>query len=649
MAGGQSSVDRYSASPRSEQSPTKVRLRNDPRAGTTCALPPGKRRSDVFPLRFERWDVVPPVESLMRIVTVLPLLPALAAFACGTAANEETAGQAAELSGAATTIVAEHSGKCLDVRGGPAAKNDGAAIEQWTCTGESNQAWTLTDKGNGQYQIAASSSGKCLDLAGGATANGTPIQQATCTGASRQLWKLRMAGNGRHEVVSVSSGRCLDITGGPSATGDGALAELWDCTGDSNQAWALTTPGAVPSGPTTTAPTPVAVHAKHSGKCLDVRGGPGAVNDGALIEQWSCTGEANQAWTFKVVNGTRYQIIAKSSGKCLDLAGGGGANGTGIQQRSCNNAPTQLWTLKSIAGGASEIVSVSSGRCLDVTGGISAVGDGVLTELWDCTGQANQAWQIGGVAPPPATPPGTPDPGAGGPNVGPFGQDASQYTLTFADEFEGNGLDQSKWVDHLWYLPADATPNYAVNNGSLKIWPVPGTNLHRNYRHITTDEKYYQTYGYFEMEAKLPRGRGPWPAFWLYNHDAPTLRPEIDIMEAYPGGGPNSGWSDAQLRPTAFAATIWLGPEGVNGGHKTLQAPDLSAGFHRYAVKWEPNRQTYYFDGQPFFTANVSMTNRMYILLSYQFGSASGEADGSTPTGPSNAFEVRYVRAWKMK
>ena len=298
----------------------------------------------------------------MRIVTVLPLLPALAVFACGHAGTEGTAGQAAELSGAATTIIAEHSGKCLDVRGGVVAKNDGAAIEQWTCTGESNQAWTLTDKGNGQYQIAASSSEKCLDVAGGASANGTAIQQATCTNASRQLWKLHAAGNGRHEIVSVSSGRCLDITGGPAATGDGALAELWDCTGQANQAWSLTAPGAVPSGPAAAPTTAVPVYAKHSSKCLDVRGGPGAVSDGALIEQWSCTGEANQAWTFKVVSGTQHQIIAKSSGKCLDLAANGSANGTGIQQASCSSSPTQLWNVKSLGGGASEIVSVSSQR-----------------------------------------------------------------------------------------------------------------------------------------------------------------------------------------------------------------------------------------------------------------------------------------------
>ena len=43
------------------------------------------------------------------------------------------------------------------------------------------------------------------------------------------------------------------------------------------------------------------------------------------------------------------------------------------------------------------------------------------------------------------------------------------------------------------------------------------------------------------------------------------------------------------------------------------------------------------------------MGERMYILLDLWFGSASGEPDGTTPTGPDNAFEIRYVRAWKFK
>jgi beta-glucanase (GH16 family) len=131
----------------------------------------------------------------------------------------------------------------------------------------------------------------------------------------------------------------------------------------------------------------------------------------------------------------------------------------------------------------------------------------------------------------------------------------------------------------------------------------------------------------------------------LFNHIG-NRRPEIDIMEAYAGGGVNSGWSDANLHPTAYGATIWI-DASVNGGYKMIQTPDLSAGFHKYAIKWEPNRQTFYFDGQEVYSTAVTMGDPMYIMLDLWFGSASGTPDNSTPTGKSNSYEVNYVRAWK--
>ena len=251
-----------------------------------------------------------------------------------------------------------------------------------------------------------------------------------------------------------------------------------------------------------------------------------------------------------------------------------------------------------------------------------------------------------GTTTPPPQPPQPPQPPAGD---GPYGQNAADYVLTFRDEFDGSRLDESKWTAQLWYLSPDDTPNFEVSDGSLKIFPAAGTRYHRDYRHITTDGKFYQTYGYFEMEAKLPRGRGVWPAFWLLNHDQPDpYRPEIDIMEAYPGGGPESGWGDADLRPVMFESTAHLGEGRRLGSHK-LSTPDLSAGYHKYAVKWEPGKQTFYFDGQPFFTLNVDMNERMFMLLSLQFGAASGDGDASTPTGLGNAYDIRYVRVWQLK
>lgn len=292
----------------------------------------------------------------------------------------------AHVSAAPTTVIAQHSNKCLDVRGGPQEIDDGAPIEQWTCTGASNQSWTLNDRGGEQYELVASNSNKCVEVTAGATQNGAGIQQAACNGQPKQLWKLRNKSGNVYEIVNAPSNRCLDVTGGPTATADGALTELWDCTGSPNQAWALTAPQS--------APKPVV--AKHSSKCLDVVGGPTATQDGALLEQWTCTGALNQQWSFKDMGTGRFEIVAQHSGKCIEAAGGGTSNGTSIQQMTCTGVPGQLW-MRQNAGTAGEykLVHVPSNRCLDVTGGPTATANGALLELWDCTGEPNQTWTIG--------------------------------------------------------------------------------------------------------------------------------------------------------------------------------------------------------------------------------------------------------------
>jgi beta-glucanase (GH16 family) len=226
----------------------------------------------------------------------------------------------------------------------------------------------------------------------------------------------------------------------------------------------------------------------------------------------------------------------------------------------------------------------------------------------------------------------------------PFGQAAGTYKLAFQDEF--NSLNTAVWNDTIWYEASNPTKNYAVSNGSLKIWPQRDASGKFFNRTIDTDGKYYQTYGFFEIEAKLPIGKGTWPAFWLFNHIG-TRRPEIDVMEAYAGGGPNSGWSDANLHPTAYAPTVWLDASRL-AGTKTILTADLSAAFHKYALKWEPNKQTFYFDGREVYTLNVTMPDPMYIMLDLWYGSASGTPDNTTPTGIGNSYEVNYVRAWSL-
>lgn len=237
-------------------------------------------------------------------------------------------------------------------------------------------------------------------------------------------------------------------------------------------------------------------------------------------------------------------------------------------------------------------------------------------------------------SPPPASSPGA---NLGNPNG---------CTLKFHDEFDT--FDASVWNDHMWYDTSNATKNFAVDAGKLKIWPQRDASGNFFNRTVDTDGRYYQKYGYFEISAKLPKGKGTWPAFWIFNH-IDDRRPEIDIMEAYPGGPYEWGMDGpgGVRLPTAFAATIWpFGADAPNGGTKRKLTPDLSAAFHRYGVLWKSDKQTFTFDGQPFYEVNISMNDPMYIMLDLWFGSASGTPDDSTPQGMSNSYEVDWVRAW---
>lgn len=246
---------------------------------------------------------------------------------------------------------------------------------------------------------------------------------------------------------------------------------------------------------------------------------------------------------------------------------------------------------------------------------------------------------------------------------GPFGQDASDYKLTFSDEFNAGYNTQTWfdgqyhdniWNDKMWYETSNPTKNYTVEDGKLKIWPQRDASGNFFNRTVDTDGKYYQKYGYFEIEAKFPKGDATWPAFWLFNHIG-DRRPEMDIMEAYAGA---PGWGEDNANgipiPTVYAATVWEG-ENVNNnrqlGFKMFAAgKDLSESFNKYAVKWEPNKQTYYFNGEPILVINESMNDDMYIMLDlwfHKYGAAP--SDAKTPQGKSNSYEINYVRAWQFK
>jgi hypothetical protein len=150
-------------------------------------------------------------------------------------------------------IVAKLSGKTLDVKGGFSALasfQDTTAIQQWDILGptQTNQRFRLIRETDGSYTIRAKSSGKCLDVTGGLAArqNGIKIQQYQCNGQANQRWNLVALGGadaGYFEVVSVNSGLVLDVTGGLNATANGDLLQQWQWGNTDNQKFRFTNRG----------------------------------------------------------------------------------------------------------------------------------------------------------------------------------------------------------------------------------------------------------------------------------------------------------------------------------------------------------------------------------------------------------------------
>lgn len=90
-------------------------------------------------------------------------------------------------------IIAQHSGKCLDVANASVA--DAAAVVQGRCWNGGNQKWRLKQVGSeggiNIYEIIAQHSGKCLDVAHASLAHAASVVQARCWGGANQRFLVR--------------------------------------------------------------------------------------------------------------------------------------------------------------------------------------------------------------------------------------------------------------------------------------------------------------------------------------------------------------------------------------------------------------------------------------------------------------------------
>ena len=115
---------------------------------------------------------------------------------------------------------------CLDVYGDSASA--GAAIDQWTCNGQSNQQFQFVPTSGGYGEIEARNSGQDVAIAGSSTAQGTPdVVQQSANGASASLWQPVAQSDGFYEFRNQNSGLCLDVYGAGSSAGQ--QLDQWPC------------------------------------------------------------------------------------------------------------------------------------------------------------------------------------------------------------------------------------------------------------------------------------------------------------------------------------------------------------------------------------------------------------------------------------
>lgn len=234
----------------------------------------------------------------------------------------------------------------------------------------------------------------------------------------------------------------------------------------------------------------------------------------------------------------------------------------------------------------------------------------------------------------------------------PSGLEKPGWELTLHDEFDGAALDAAKWSDHYWHgrthanreLEYYASDTVEVKDGLLRLTAreVPPerrketAGLPYASGMIEGSGKFAQQYGWFEMRAKLPAGKGYWPAFWLL----PATRkwpPEIDILEVL-GHEPD----------VAYFTTHWRreGRQLGSDGHKG-KGPDLSADFHTFAVDWEPGLVVWYVDGVERARTNKGVPDEpMYVIVNLAIGGDWPGNPDATTKFPQTML-VDYVRVYR--
>ena len=237
------------------------------------------------------------------------------------------------------------------------------------------------------------------------------------------------------------------------------------------------------------------------------------------------------------------------------------------------------------------------------------------------------------------------------------------WKLVWSDEFNGTSIDTNHWKfetgnhngwgNHELEYYTGRPDNACVSNGVLHIVARHESTNGFSYTsaRIKGEGLFSKKYGRFEFRAKVPQGKGYWPALWLMPEHSPYGRwpacGEIDVME-------NRGNYPAVVQGTIHYAE-------TNGDH--LQSTEIftfpqnegADNFHNYILEWTTNSINWSVDGQLYETqTNWSTVNApypapfdqpFYIILNLAVGGTYAGSPDTNTIFPGE-MQVDYVRVY---
>ena len=264
--------------------------------------------------------------------------------------------------------------------------------------------------------------------------------------------------------------------------------------------------------------------------------------------------------------------------------------------------------------------------------------------------------------------------------------DGDERQLIWADEFDGDSLDLTKWSyqtgvrdvyendgntaygptfwgnNELQYYTQDAV---SLAEGVMTIAAerkegLPDERQFTSARILTRDKAFW-TYGYFETRMKLPAGTGMWPAFWMLpqpekgmgtnnRYGGWAANGEIDIMEA----------RGRLLNEIGTTLHFHGNPSIYSSDTAKLSSPITE--WHTYGLEWRSDHISWFVDGEETYrlensqwdtTSPLGQNNAsapfdvpFYILIDLAVG---GNYDGGREPDESfssASMQVDYVRVY---